>query len=207
MSKYKDRFPAAYQQRVGQFPQHKFLHDNSKELTSFLSKHKVISDNMNIFEIGSGGCRNLFYIWETNNNINLFANDLHEKASRKNMHEKIRNKVKFIEMDTLSMFRDPKEDVMKEHVDLLLSSDHLMHVDHESVNEILGLINSKWKPTYICLRELVDPAGEIIKRKWPRMYHDYDKYLSEKYDLVAKEDCKHFAKDMNWYKLLLYKRK
>ena len=79
-----------------------------------------------------------------------------------------------------------------------------MHVDKESVISILGYINSKWKPTYICIRELINESGEELNREWPRVYHDYEKGLSENYELVAESEC---SNRPDWYKLLLYKIK
>jgi len=205
MSKYKDRFSKEYQNRVGQWPKFDMLTNNSKELAEFLDKNNIITDGINIFEIGAAGCRNLKYINDINNNINLFANDLYEDASRKNMHESLKEKINFTEMDTLSLFQADKNLILDENkIDVLLSSDHLMHIDKESVIEILGHINSKWKPTYICMRELINKEGEDISRTWPRVYHDHDKYLLENYELVAQQTC---AVNPTWYGLRLYKLK
>tara|TARA_Y100001938_G_C8074270_1_gene425014 strand:- start:546 stop:1166 length:621 start_codon:yes stop_codon:yes gene_type:complete len=205
MSEYKNRFGRGYQDRVGQFPKHEFLTTNSIELAKFLNDNKIISDGMNIFEIGAGGCRNLKFIHDLNSNVNLFANDLYEDASRKNMHESIKEKVNFTEMDTLSMFEQDENLILDDNkIDLLLSSDHLMHVDKKSVISILEYICTKWKPTYIVLRELINESGEEINRTWPRVYHDYEKGLSNHYDLISEGEC---SNRPDWYKLLLYKVK
>jgi len=205
MSKYKERFSKDYQNRVGQWPRHEFLTDNSIELAKFLNDNNVITDNINIFEIGAGGCRNLKYIHDINSTVNLFANDLYEDASRKNMHNDIKEKVKFTEMDTLSMFQSNSSLILDDNkIDLLISSDHLMHVDKESVISILEYIRKDWQPTYIAIRELISIEGEELKRGWPRVYHEYDKGLSASYELVAEGEC---SNRPDWYKLLLYKLK
>jgi hypothetical protein len=204
MSKYKSRFNEQYQDRVGHFPKYQFLTNNSIELAEFLNETGVIKDGMTIFEIGAAGCRNLKYIHDLNNNINLFANDLYESASKKNMHESISGKINFIEMDTLSMFESDMSSILSDNkIDLLISSDHLMHIDKLSVISILNHINTKWKPKYICLRELLSKSGEEIDRVWPRVYHEYDKLLSKNYKLISKGDC---SNRPEWYELLLYKR-
>jgi len=205
MSKYKDRFPKEYQNRVGFWPKFEGLTINSKELAEFLNKNKIITDGINIFEIGAAGCRNLKYINDINNNINLFANDLYEDASRKNMHKSIKEKINFTEMDTLSLFQADMNLILDGNtIDLLISSDHLMHIDKESVIIILGHINSKWKPTYICTRELYNSLGENLDRTWPRVYHDHSTHLSENYELIAEQEC---STRPDWYKLSLYKIK
>ena len=205
MSEYKNRFDRAYQDTVGYFTETKFLKTNSIELAKFLNDNKVLSDGMNIFEIGSAGCRNLKFIHDLNSSVNLFANDLYEDASRKNMHESVKEKVNFIEMDTLSMFEKDKNLILGDNkIDLLLSSDHLMHIDKKSVISILEHICTKWKPTYIALRELVSKSGEEINRQYPRLHHDYEKGLSNHYDLISEREC---SNRPDWYKLSLYKVK
>ena len=145
------------------------------------------------------------FIHDLNSNVNLFANDLYEDASRKNMHESIKEKVNFTEMDTLSMFEQDKNLILDNNkIDLLLSSDHLMHVDKNSVISILEYISTKWKPTYIVLRELINKSGEEINYYYPKVYHDYEKGLSNHYDLISEGEC---SNRPDWYKLLLYKIK
>ena len=197
MSKYKDRFNRSYQDRVGQYPRHSFLTNNSIELAKFLNDNNLLKDNINIFEMGSGGCRNLKYINDLNKTVNLFASDLYKDASFKNMHESIKDKVTFIEMDTLTLVRNFENDY---DIDILISSDHLMHIDKESVVEIIDKIKTKLKPKYVLLRELFSKVGEEINRDWPRVYHEYN--LEDVYDIVEVVKC---SKNPEWYSLKLYK--
>jgi SAM-dependent methyltransferase len=200
MSKYIKKFGEDYQKRVGHYPTHSFLTDNSIELANFLNDNDVLKNGINVFEIGSGGCRNLKYINDLNDTINLFANDLHSEASFENMHESIKDKVKFIEMDTLSLIRDFKS-VVTDDIDIFISSDHLMHIDKESVVEIIDKVKTIVKPKYILLRELFSEDGEDLKRLWPRVYHEYN--LEDTYSLIKVGEC---SKDPHWYSLKLYKR-
>jgi hypothetical protein len=200
MSKYVNRFDKDYQNRVGHYPKYSFLTDNSIELANFLNDNNLLKDNINIFEIGSAGCRNLKYINDLNNTINLFANDLHAEASFENMHESIKDKVKFIEIDTLSLIRDFKS-LVTDDIDIFISSDHLMHIDKESVVEIIDKVKTIVKPKYILLRELFSKDGENLQRSWPRGYHEYN--LEDTYSLIKVGEC---SKDPHWYSLKLYKR-
>ena len=199
MSKYKGSFPPTYQDRVGMWPQHSFLTENSKELADFLDGHELLKDGINIFEIGSGGCRNLKYIHDKNNNVNLFASDLHKEASLRNTHESIKDKVIFYGIDTLTLISEyePEEDI-----DIFISSDHLMHIDKESVIEIIDNLKTKWKPKYILFRELYSLEGQEIGRRWPRVYHEHN--LEDVYDLIDTKSCKN---NPNWYNLRLHKLK
>lgn len=202
MSKYIKRFlgrdnGSSYQSRVGQWPKYEFLTKNSIELANFLNKNKLLKDSVNIFEIGSGGCRNLKYINDLNENVNLFANDLNKVSSFKHMHESVKEKVTFYEKDTLSLVRETE---LEFDIDILISSDHLMHVDEESVIEIIKIIKTKWKPKYILLRELFSKDGHKPDRVWPRMYHDYE--LEDFYKLIDVGEC---SNKPEWYSLKLYK--
>ena len=184
MSKYINRFKKSdnglsYQSRVGHWPKHKFLTENSINMAKILNENKILKDGINIFEMGSGGCRNFKYINDLNENINFYANDLNEDASFQNMHDDIKDKVTFFEKDTLSLVREYEPDFK---IDLLISSGHFMHIDTESFTEILDVIKNKWKPQQILLREVFDKEKENVTREYPRHCHDYD--LEDLYDFV-----------------------
>ncbi len=63
--------------------------------------------------------------------------------------------------------------MMPDHINILIASDHLMHIDEESVAEIVELIGTKWQPDYILLRE-VKASGHEPDRKYPRLHHKLD---------------------------------
>lgn len=168
MSIYKDRFTEDYQKLVGHINCDPVLHENSKELVEVLNRHGVIRDDLRVFEIGAAGCRNLKYINDANPFVQLSANDLYKAASLEEMDESIRHKVNFYERDTLNLVREQLP-----NVDLLVASDHLMHIDSDSAKEIVNRIVYKWSPEYILLREVM-PKGHKINRAFPRMHHDFD---------------------------------
>lgn len=176
---YKDCFDKEYQKLVG-YNSPEVLHLNSQELVSVLKKFDVLKDDIHVFEIGSGGARNLKYINDANPTIKLSANDLYKDASFEQMHESIKDKITFYEMDTLSLVQN----VNPSHIDLLVASDHLMHIEKEIVEEIVDLISNKWKPDYILLRE-VKPSGHKINRTYPRLHHKLD---FQNYDVLEHID-------------------
>ena len=183
MSKYKDRFDENYQKLVGQFLCEPALHDNSKEMVEVLDRHGVIRNGIHVFEIGSGGARNLKYINDHNPTVKLSANDLYRDASFAEMDESIKTKINFYEQDTVSLMQK----LLPEPIDLLIASDHLMHIDPESVAEIVAEIVNKWSPQYILLRE-VKPNGHRVDRQFPRMCHTFD--FGPMYQVVEEIDSR-----------------
>jgi len=165
----KLRFPGFYQKGVGMNAR-KMLHDNSKELVDVLIKTKIINEIVNVFELGAGPCRNLFYLNNANPNLKLICNDLNKRASFKYMDDKIKSKIKFYQMDSLKMISDNQLN----DIDLFLSSDHLMHIDYKKADKILEILHNKWMPKYIMLRER---RKEYETPNHPRLYHNYEKLL------------------------------
>lgn len=179
----KDAFGENYQNRVG-YKARKLLHDNSKELVSVLSEHSLIQNGYHFFEIGAGGGRNLWYIFQENSNIKLSCNDLWKQASLNNMHPDIRKITTFYEGDT--------EEVLStysgEDIDVLVSSDHLMHLLKEKGTNILNTIVAKIKPSYIVLREVKEEeqTPEEKATHFVKNYQDYS-ILDSTYDLVHEQ--------------------
>lgn len=178
---YKEFFDEGYQKKVGKNSP-LYLHENSIELVKILDNFGVITNNMHIFEIGSGGGRNLKYINDFNSTIKLSANDLHKNASFEEMDEKIKEKINFYEIDTLSLVNTS----IPEKIDLLIASDHLMHIETEDVKVIMNVITEKWQPTYILLRE-IHPEGENLERRLPRVCHNFN--FGNNYVTLAKINC------------------
>ena len=121
--------------------------------------------------------RNLKYIndyaTEKGIEINLSSNDLHRKESLAGTHESIRDKINFWEADTLSFMVANGKSL---DVDLLISSDHLMHVEKTSVITILDIIRDDINPKYILLREI---KQEFENLSHPRYFHNYDIFLTK----------------------------
>lgn len=197
MAKFgKDRFPADYQRGVG-INAKELLQKNSIELVNILKKHNVLYDNMSVFEMGAAGCRNLYYIWKENNSINLYANDLFRDASFKEMHSDIKNLITFYEGDSEDIFNECKV----ENLDLLLVSDHFMHLQYKKADNIINKILNDWMPKYIMLREV---KREFEKPEHPKLYHNYDVFLQD-YFLVEDTESKNVPD--NSYFIWLLKRK
>jgi hypothetical protein len=171
----KARFGKSYQKTVGKDAKG-LLQNNSIELVSILNKHNIISDDMSVFEMGAGPGRNLHYIWKENNSINLYANDLFEYQSMDNMHTDIKEIITFFEGDSEDIFNECKV----VNVDLLLVSDHLMHLQYDKADNIITKILSDWKPKYIMLREVL---AQYETPNHPRLFHKYDRFLTD-YTLV-----------------------
>lgn len=194
MAKFgKDRFPSSYQKYVGMKGK-QILHKNSKELCLILNT-LVNLNNKHIFEIGSAGCRNLYYIWKENNNIKISASDLFKESSLEYTHPDIKNIVNFYEGDS--------EDIVKEidfsNVDIILFSDHLMHLEYEKANNILKEISNNIKPEYILIREIKKEFEDV---NHPRLYHNYDQ-LDINYDIIYDGE----SEQNNNYFIKLYKEK
>ena len=178
----KQRFSQQYQSFVGMGAR-PALHENSKELASILKETGILEKINSIFELGSGPGRNLHYINELKPELKLLASDLYKEHSLKYMHESIKNKIDFIEGDSELVI----DSITFEEIDLLLVSDHFMHLQYEKVEKIFNTIkNEDPKPKYIMLREL--------RKRWetpdhPRLYHGY-KTLLEKYNLILSKKSK-----------------
>ena len=177
----KERFNEQYQDAVGSYSTNENLHLNSIELANVLISNNVLTNTSKIFEMGAAGCRNLYYIYklaELNNKSNLtfFANDLWKEASYRNMHEEIKNRVHFFQGDT----EDIAKDITIPNLDLLLVSDHFMHLQHGKVDTILNCLINNWKPNYILLREIKE---EFQTPEHPRLFHNYD-ILKNAYNLI-----------------------
>ena len=148
MSKFKGRFNKKYQDRVGHWPKHSFLTESSINIANVLNEKNLLKDGMNIFEMGSGGCRNFKYMNDINENLNFYANDLYEEASFKNMHESIKDKVTFYEKDTLELVQTFIPDYK---IDVLVAAGHFMHIDPDSIKEIIEIIQIYFQFLYFLL--------------------------------------------------------
>jgi SAM-dependent methyltransferase len=169
------------------------LHRNSVELVRILSEHDVLSDGCRVFEIGCGQGRNLKYFLDANPEIKVAGNDLIRQQCFRYMDADLKDKIDFHEIDTLSLARG---ELVK--ADLLLMSDHMMHLDPASAKEVLDVINEKWKPAWVMLRE----GLEERRRKPIKHIHNYDIFDSN-YDKLYES----VNDPVDGYLIRLYKRK
>jgi hypothetical protein len=128
----------------------------------------------------------LHYINEEFKTNNLYCSDLFEDASKNNMSDSIKNIITFFEGDS----QDIIDNNLIKDLDLFLVSDHFMHLQYEKADYIIKMILKNWNPKYIMLREL---KKEFETPDHPRLFHNYDQFLTD-YDnlcikLVAKQDA------------------
>jgi hypothetical protein len=195
MAKFsKDRFPSKYQQAVG-MDASSMLHKNSEELVEILKNYKVLDSNSSVFELGSGPARNLHYIYESFQNKKLYCSDLFREASISCMSSTMKDTVTFIEGDSQHVI----DNNIIDSVDLFLVSDHFMHLQYEKADYIIKKILSDWKPKYIMLREI---KKEFETPDHPRLYHNYDQFLSD-YEKIEEKT----SDQVDAYFIWLLKRK
>ena len=172
----KKTFREVYQKRVG-WNAGERLHENSRELLSILIEHTDLNEGSKIFELGSGGARNLHYIHQHFGMTDIHCSDLWEEATKREMTEAMRKYTTFYEGDS--------EDIINYQVmtdlDLFLTSDHLMHLQHEKTDYIIKKIMSDWRPKYMMMRELKKGYEQSQPQK---LFHNYAQFLKE-YDLIS----------------------
>ncbi len=158
-----------------------FLHENSRTLTSFLGQHGLPEPGSTVFELGCGSGRNLHYLLGVED-LKLVGNDLCRSECLKHMEPQVKQRVRFIEQDTLSLLQgDPFQ------VDLLLASDHFMHLPPESLQTCLNLLVDRWSPSFICLRECLTARLKPRKKlQAPRWVHDYSP-LDRAFRVIAEQ--------------------
>ena len=182
MAKFgKQRFPEGYQQWVGMEASSR-LHDNSIELVQILKNNNILNVNSKVFELGAGPARNLHYIHKEFNIDIIYCSDLFLEASFNHMSDEMKNVVTFYEGDSQDIIDN---NIIKD-LDLLLVSDHFMHLQYEKADYIIKKILSDWNPKYIMLREL-KKEGETPNH--PRLFHNYDQFLSN-YDMIDETNSK-----------------
>jgi hypothetical protein len=165
--------PSTYQALVG-MNGNLVLHKNSIELREILKKKLDFNKINHIYEMGSGPCRNLFYLYDHFPNIKYSCSDLSLIESFKEMNPLIREIINFHEGDSEIAVTKVND------VDLFLCSDHLMHLQYEKAENILNYINNQLQPKFIILREIMQ---EFETPQHPRLFHDYKK-LEKNYKVI-----------------------
>ena len=125
--------------------------------------------------MGSGPCRNLFYIYDHFPNKKYSCNDLSKEDSFLHMNPLIREIINFHEGDSEHAVKELRD------VDLFVCSDHLMHLQYDKAENILNYVNDVLKPKYIILREIMK---EFETPLHPRLFHDYKK-LEKNYKIIS----------------------
>ena len=179
MSKYLDewydRNYNGYQKAIAE---RAALHKNSRNLIAFMQDYGVLSSGMSIFEIGCGTGRNLMYVLEAQPDASVAGNDLVKEACFRRMDKHLASVIDFYELDTVSLFRDFVIDV-----DLLISSDHMMHLDPDSAKKVMVALCESWRPKRIVLRECT--KDRFTKDRAARHAHSYSR-LKKAYKITAR---------------------
>jgi len=155
----------------------KKLKKNSEKLVKILEQFNVLHSIHSVFEMGCGCARNLLYLYRKNPNLILYGNDLIRESCFQYIDESIRNKIIFIEKDSVSL-----SSLENYSVDLFLAIDHLMHLDYKDVQNILGNIVDKWKPSFILIRDATVGRTEKLPIKFVHDYSIVDKFYTVLYN-------------------------
>ena len=166
--------PSSYQSLVGMNGR-LILHKNSVELRGILKENLDFDKINHIYEMGSGPCRNLFYIYDHFPNKKYSCNDLSKEDSFEHMNPLIKEIINFHEGDSEYAVKELRD------VDLFVCSDHLMHLQYDKAENILNYVNDVLKPKYIILREIMK---EFETPLHPRLFHDYKK-LEKNYKIIS----------------------
>ncbi len=176
----EERFSNKYQTKVGWFANEK-LHKNSKELLSIIQNFCELDNKSKVFELGGAGARNLHYIHEHFGMDKIFCSDLYREESLENMSDEMKEICVFFEGDSQDVIdNNINHSIPFKDIDLFLVVDHFMHLEYEKTDYIIKKLLSDWKPRYIMLREI---RKEYENKRHPRLFHDYDQFLSD-YDLL-----------------------
>jgi len=152
----------------------KMLHDNSQEVVSVLKEFNVLDEGAMVLEVGCGCGRNLAYILEAFPTVHPMGNDLVKSQCFKYMDKNLKEEIDFFEIDTQSFFRE-----YCLYADLMLVSDHFMHLDDPTYLEVAEHICTTWRPSYLMIRD----GHQARKTNPPKYIHDFYTFKSD-YDLL-----------------------
>jgi len=100
----------------------------------------------------------------------------------KEMSETVKRKINFMEIDTVALV----EKFNITDIDVLISSDHLMHIDYDSAKIVINKIRDKWTPYFILIKET--NQGFERHNVLPKLYHNYNFCFNDKYRIVYNEN-------------------
>ena len=195
---WAERSRSGYQQGIAK--KHK-LHKNSRNLISYLDT--TLEELGSVHEIGCGMGRNLFYLLKAYRSQGLpfpriNGNDLVKNACYQYMPRELKGVLRFYEQDTLTFLRNEVE--AGNQVDLLISSDHLIHISTAAINEVLALM-ARFSRKYILIREATKGAEWRVAKADHWFVHDYS---FPKFAVIKSDDRRH-DKDGE-YEIMLWAR-
>lgn len=156
-------------------------------------------DTRTLHEIGVGGGRNLFYLLRDRPELEVSGNDLVRAECFRYMKPEVESALRFVEQDTRSFLHDEVE--AGHSVDTVLTSDHLIHIPPDGIDDILDLMQ-RYAARTIVFHEAVRRKPERTDDFW--WVHDYSA-LERDFELVHEEEREpvHFSE----YVLRVYRRR
>lgn len=138
------------------------MHENSKELTDFIAANAIVAapKACRMHELGCGSGRNLRYLKESFPYMQVSGNDLDRQACDASMEDSFKQLLTFYEQDTHEFLRSEME--KGNTVDLLMTSDHLMHLSRRIIRGVYALM-ARYATQSIVLREPVGNRVTLVK--------------------------------------------
>lgn len=190
LAKWKDANKKDYQKAIAN---NEFLHKNSAELVEIMESEGLEFNSL--CEIGCGNGRNLWYIQQNFPDASYSGNDLDINQFKKHKPKSL--VMDYSQADTLAYVTSKQSGFP----DAVLESDHLMHIDPASVDEILETICNFWKPKYFVTRRPIVGRDNKMPYIW---LHDYSVFEKD-YDLKSFQSKA--AKESKDYKIDIYTRR
>lgn len=186
---------------------HKILNENSRELVDFISSQRLFNEEglKKIHEIGCGSGRNLKYLKSTFPYLRISGNDLDRQSCFDSMDDSIKSIIEFSEIDTYEFLKNKVKEMNQ--VDVLLASDHLMHLSRTIILEVYILM-AKFARNVIILRE---PYGKRVIKKMDVDKHEFvwaSDIFAKKFPgftLVKSQRCKNAGPGKD-FTLMYFKR-
>jgi len=168
------------------------LHKNTKELVALIDV-TIKQKPKTIMEVGCGAGRNLYYLMKLYHPDKIIGTDLDEAECFKYMEKDLKERIIFLSIDSAELFT--KNTFI---VDLLLFSDHLMHLPPKSIDSILAGLLSRWRFRYLVIRDT-----DVPRERPPIKYaHDFT-ILDDKLNKLLDRRSKHVGE----YFIRIYERK
>jgi len=129
-------------------------------------------DARTLHELGCGVGRNLHQVLLVNPEVTISANDLDRELCYRNMDPLVQKSLIFSQTDTLTFLREATKDGRE--VDVVVVSDHLIHLPPRAIDEVLQLI-SRFTARYILFHEAVRRTASRAKKDYWYL-HDYSAF-------------------------------
>lgn len=198
---WRERNKKGYQWKIAD---RDFLHDFSRRCVEVARPY--LGDVSSLHEIGCGMGRNLNYFRKAFEDRGfpvpqITGNDLSRVSCYKHMDPDLRATMSLHECDTLKYVRQEVE--AGRTVDMLYSSDHMIHLSPEIIKELHGYM-ARYAKKYIMIKEATHTDREARKQQdhyW--FIHDYD---FEGFEIVTTDRDNRYDPSGE-YEITIFKRK